>query len=543
MRQGFVCSAFTTNFDLLIEQALRAEGMKRPRDYTRLAELSDFASFPDPHDRPQLVKVHGSIDRPGSVAATIRAVASRQFGSEQAQLLRSLFAGPRSKVVLVLGYSGSDKFDIMPQIAAIEEPRASIVLVTHMAGADLPGAVVRTSASLGDSHQWKSAGPVTEIQIDTDLFLEKLAHELLGKSYGLERRATRWHARVDRWATELLGSGSTAVDRILGRLFEEMGDIRRSASYFDKGLSRVSEGTDLAAYSRLHKDRGRIANLTGDYRAAIRHGRKALSGSRRLHDRAAMAGDLGNLGLAFYNLGRTSQATRLHRRAWYLAKLARAEQIRANQLGNIGLAYRSVGRYRRSAACHALSVRLNARLGSVRQQAAQLANLGLCSTYVGDLAAAERYHEQALHILEDVGDLRRVAVQKGSLGTLRQKQFDFVGALRLFREALAGARRADDLRSIINQLNSIAEIAIETGRPCRALVAAKRALIFAEQSGHLYSVGMANVTVGRACLALGDASTAERHADAALVLLEGLVPPEHPYRRAAHLLRTESAAQ
>lgn len=541
MRQGYLRSAFTTNFDLLIERALLAEGMARSKDYRRLVNLRDFGNYPDPCGRPELVKVHGSIDHAGSVAATIRAVASRRYGREQADLLRALF-GEAGKVVLVLGYSGSDKFDVMPQIATVPPPRAAIILITHIPNVDLPNAVICAGAALSDDHPWKGAGPITEVRIDTDLLLQRIALEVLGRDYGFERRATRWPRRVERWTKDLLEAGLPAAERIVGRLFEEMGDIRRSAYYYDKALAGITGDGGLAGIARLHKDRGRVANLTGDYRAAVRHGRWALSGSRRLNDLPSVAGDLGNLGLAFYNLGRTPQAIRLHRRAWRLAKRAGAEQVRANQLGNIGLAYRSAGRFRRAAACHALSVELNRKLGSVRQQAAQLANLGLCCTYLGDLAAAERFHEEGLRIFEMVGDLRRVAVQKGSLGTLRQKQRDYRGALRLFRDSLAGARRADDVRSMINQLNSISEIALEFGRPCRALIASRRALTLAEKSGHLYSMGMVNVTAGRARLALGEPGHAGRHADTALALLEQLVPPDHPYRRAAERLKRESMA-
>lgn len=543
VRRGYLRSVFTTNFDLLLERAFAGEGLRRGADYKRLVRLSEFAAYPDRTGCPQLVKIHGSADHPDSLAATIRAVASRQFSVEQTRLLRALFAGDKRRTILVIGYSGSDKFDIMPQLAALPEPRASILVVTHLPGASIANAIVRTNASLPEGNNWKSAGPITEIQIDTDLLLAQLSQALIGEAYQRERLATRWRGRVDRWVAELARSGPARSIRVVGRLFEEMGDIRRSADYFDRGLTEVSEGSDPEGYFQLHRDRGRVANLTGDYRQAIVHGRKALSGSRKLRNAAAMAGDLGNLGLAFYNLGRTAQAIRLHRRGWYVAKSACAEQTRANQLGNIGLAYRSVGRYARSASCHALSIRLNRSLGSVRQEAGQLANLGLCCTYQGDIPAAERYHSEALHLLEMVGDVRRAAVQKGSLGTLRQKQGDHIGAVRLFREALAGARKAEDRRSIINQLNSIAETALETAKPRRALVLAERALLLARLTEHRYSIGVLNVTVARARKAIGDDKVARRHALDARELLSELVNPDHPYRQAADSLLAGGAGR
>lgn len=178
VRQGYLRSVFTTNFDLLLERAFAAEGLRRGADYKRLVRVSEFEAYPDRTGCPQLIKVHGSADYPDSVAATIRAVASRQSSVKQARLLRALFAGDKRRTLLVIGYSGSDKFDIMPQLAAVPEPRASILVVTHLPGASIANAIVRTNATLPEGNNWKSAGPVTEIQIDTDLLLAQLSQTL-----------------------------------------------------------------------------------------------------------------------------------------------------------------------------------------------------------------------------------------------------------------------------------------------------------------------------------------------------------------------------
>lgn len=531
--RGYLGTICTTNFDLLLERALAAEGLRNRRDYARIYKASEFASFSENSDRPHLIKIHGSIDHPETIAAMISSVAARLVLPEQSNLMSRLFSGESDKGIIVIGYSGSDKFDLTPQLRAVRENYKAVVLVRHVPDVGIPDAIVSPIAKEKPRSPWAFMDCALELSIDANLLVKFLWNKLLEGSHELRYQKTHWRKYISQWSAELNRVGTSNPHRTVGRLFEEIGDMTKSSTYFNGALELATQHGDSTAMYKSHGDLGRVANLRADYYSAIAHGRRALSGARQQNNTSRIAAELGNLGLAFYHLGRYRRAVSLHRRSWYLARKIGAQQIRANQLGNMGLVYRSLGRYKRSAGCHLASVRLNHARGNIRQEAGQLGNLGLCFKYLGDLDTSESYHNQALTILEDVGNLRGVAIEKGSLGTIRQQKHDYRSALQLFRAALAGARQANDRRSVINQLNSIAEVLLSEGKRKRAATVAFEALQIAIQTGHRYSEGMTNVTVARCCVELGDIPSALDHAEKAATLMENLVPNNHPYRKAA----------
>lgn len=110
-RRGAV---ITTNFDMMIEQALDAGAI--PYDRGTLGCSSKDAI---------LFKIHGSIDNPASLALTIDQVGAG-LGPERT---RSLHKVIRGRVVLVLGYSGNDQLDILPALRA--GPYDRIVWLVH----------------------------------------------------------------------------------------------------------------------------------------------------------------------------------------------------------------------------------------------------------------------------------------------------------------------------------------------------------------------------------------------------------------------------
>jgi hypothetical protein len=77
VRRRWVTTVCTTNFDTLIEAALAGAGLSEERDYVVLRASSDFAAFDWDDARPRLLKMHGSIDSPGTLAISLRDVSSR----------------------------------------------------------------------------------------------------------------------------------------------------------------------------------------------------------------------------------------------------------------------------------------------------------------------------------------------------------------------------------------------------------------------------------------------------------------------------------
>jgi len=102
---GDGCAVITTNFDLLIERAAAHLGV----------------------DASPLFKIHGSIDDPDSLMLTIDQI-NDGLSHDRTARLHDL---TRDRTLLVLGYSGLDQLDIMPELKRCDYRR--VLWINHRA--------------------------------------------------------------------------------------------------------------------------------------------------------------------------------------------------------------------------------------------------------------------------------------------------------------------------------------------------------------------------------------------------------------------------
>ncbi len=122
---------FTTNFDSLIEDAarrlaIRCSPVVSDRDYSLYRRRPE--SFPNP-----LFKLHGSLlgrqDRSQPIAATFQAVVDETtVNPTKWNVVNSLLQG---RSLVVVGYSGSDDFDVMPTISQGGGPGCQLLWIQH----------------------------------------------------------------------------------------------------------------------------------------------------------------------------------------------------------------------------------------------------------------------------------------------------------------------------------------------------------------------------------------------------------------------------
>lgn len=127
MASGRASHVITTNFDNLIERALgphrSAPGVAYGwEDVPRLADCAG----------PRLLKVHGSfVDVHGADIATrtVRTTIDGIFASARAEHLAAAARRLPDVTVLVVGYSGRDRLDVMPFLASL--PGGRVIWVHH----------------------------------------------------------------------------------------------------------------------------------------------------------------------------------------------------------------------------------------------------------------------------------------------------------------------------------------------------------------------------------------------------------------------------
>ncbi|MGB2986185.1 MAG: SIR2 family protein [Phycisphaerae bacterium] len=132
MTEGHALLVVTTNFDLLIERALSELDWHQGIDYGLVTDpeaAHRLLSLQGP--RPSLLKIHGSVDSPARLGVTLRAISSREHLQRIFPLVQLVFSTGVHRQVLVLGYSCSDVFDILPAVHQIEGEKKMICLIDH----------------------------------------------------------------------------------------------------------------------------------------------------------------------------------------------------------------------------------------------------------------------------------------------------------------------------------------------------------------------------------------------------------------------------
>lgn len=135
IKNGYLETVFTTNFDLLIEKALKNEGLEN-KDFELYYNEQQFAELNfsncDIEDKTiRMFKIHGTITNPESIRTTMKLLTNESFSHKRKNIIEHLFSSGKHKKVLIMGYSCSDYYDIIPQIESIERNPKEIILIDH----------------------------------------------------------------------------------------------------------------------------------------------------------------------------------------------------------------------------------------------------------------------------------------------------------------------------------------------------------------------------------------------------------------------------
>lgn len=173
--KGIVNEVYTTNFDLLIEKALHQHGFQKNKDYVVLCQEKDFVNIED-CKLPKLIKLHGSADNYSSIRIVLKEISQERNVEYRRNAVKKMVSGENEDCLLVLGYSFSDVFDIVPSLEELHELHCKIVIVEHTSQSET------TVNELGKNWPRQSNGLYTGLKIQGDT--DKVVSEIIN-SYNL----------------------------------------------------------------------------------------------------------------------------------------------------------------------------------------------------------------------------------------------------------------------------------------------------------------------------------------------------------------------
>jgi tetratricopeptide (TPR) repeat protein len=307
-------------------------------------------------------------------------------------------------------------------------------------------------------------------------------------------------------------------------------NVLRGLALFDLEWANIQAGqTWAAAQAEANPDAARLCSAypaAAAYCLDLRlHPRQWIEwleagarAARRLGDKAAEGADLGNLGLAYDDLGEPRQAVEYYHQALAIAREIGDRRSEGNALGNLGGAYYALGDAHRAIEYYEQQLVITREIGDRRGEGNALGNLGAAYAALGQPRRAIEYYEQALAIHRDIGDRRGEGADLGNLSLAYWSLDEPRRAIEYYEQALTISRDIGDRRGEGADLGNLGAAYTALGQPRRAIEYHEQALAIAHEIGDRRNEGNWLGNLGTAYYALGEPHRAIEHYEQALAI-------------------------
>jgi len=306
-------------------------------------------------------------------------------------------------------------------------------------------------------------------------------------------------------------------------------NILAGLAQFDRERANVEAGQAWAAAHASDPAAARLCNAypdAGAYvidlrlhpRAQIAWLEAALTANQAVGDREGEGVHLGNLGLAWADLGEPHRAIEYHEQALMIDREIGDRRGEGNDLGNLGIAYKDLGEPRRAIEYHEQALVVMREIGDKRAEGSILGNLGTAYRNLGEPRRAIDYYEQQLTIAREIGDRRGEGNALGSLGLAWTDLGEPRRAIDYYEQRLVIAREIGDRRGEGNALGNLGIAYLTLGEPHRAIDYYEQRLVIAREIGDRRGEGAALGNLGIAYKDLGEPRRAIEYHEQALVI-------------------------
>lgn len=260
-------------------------------------------------------------------------------------------------------------------------------------------------------------------------------------------------------------------------------------------------------------------------RERIRWLEEGLRAARQLENRRSEGYHLGNLGLAYADLGEMRQAIKYHEEALRCFRKIGDRRGVGTWLGNLGAAYDSLGEARKAIEAYQQALAIAREEGDRRGEGAWLGNLGLAHAALGERHRAIELYEQYLAIAREIGDRHGEGIVLGNLGNVYAELREERKAIGLYEQSLVISREIGDRRGEGKALGNLGNAHVSLGDAYTAMGFYEQALVIARETGDRPGEGTALWNIAIILASLGRRAEAIAHAQASLDIKAAIEDP------------------
>jgi len=401
-------SVVTTNFDHLIENAFISGNIPYHTYYSD----KEIANVNWSSDKIPIIKLHGDISDFKSLAITIRRVASQTLITNREKIIEEVFTHQNSDVVIVMGYSCSDQFDIIPTITSLEDKNKRVIFVDH---ASIPDSEIQITSlnEVSSNHAFYGFNGI-KLKCNTDHFVEEIWDVLLEtKIPQINRSKSTWKQKLDKWIEETVLKYSSGIKFYVASLLLQKSDSYKLSNHnAQKYLNKNPDSDLINDVFQLIGENYRELNEKNESEKWLN---KILDQS---NDKKQLSRAHRSLGILQLDRNNNSEAINFFERALEYSEEFYGkdsdEEFRGKCYGNIGIAYKKKGTRKslnKSVENHERALKIADQIGDVKSKNRTLGNIGI--TY-SDFAL--NYYNEALDIAKNLNDKKHEAIWSINIG-------------------------------------------------------------------------------------------------------------------------------
>jgi tetratricopeptide (TPR) repeat protein len=474
----------TTNFDFLIEHALLRAGVDR-RNVIPVITQGDYLQFDDPQrlaaeGKYLVVKVHGSTrnvitneNTRESLIATIQAfgvgkegVSVFQVEPFKQRLLESLFF---DRTLVVLGYSGSDDFDVVPTLAQLRHLR-KIVWINHARADAFPQL---TEVTANDAKEPARATRVERI-------LSNIQRGTGAQVYRVDMNTSSF--------TRLFITAPASNDQAFSLT---------PTTWLE---AQVAEPSELHRHIFAYK----IYHQRERYLDALLQCFAILEIADEIHNEEVKADFLSNIGALYQSQNDYPQAIKAFEKSLKIVDSLRLSKAQAVVRSNLASLYFEQKQYENALHEYMQLVPILERESRSAFQGVAFSNLGTALVQAGRWEEALRYLRQALDTFDHLGDLLHKATVLSSIAHAHANQKDFGEADRYWSTALDLYTQLSDYAGQELTILSMARSLSVRGKHRAALALLRKGYPIVQQRPWSRLTADYNGTIADAYLSLGE---------------------------------------
>jgi tetratricopeptide (TPR) repeat protein len=347
-----------------------------------------------------------------------------------------------------------------------------------------------------------------------------------------QKRFATHYRDVLATAGELYSEGGEALLRALALFDLEWGNIQ--AGHTSVAAQADAADADVARLGMTYSNSGvHVLELRQHPRERIRWLEIALAAARRLRHREGEGVTLGNLGLAYADLGEAHRAIELYEKALLIVRDIGNRRGEGIILGNLGSAYAVLGETRRAIQFYEQHLNIARELGDRTGEGNALDNLGLAYADLGEIRRAIQFYQQQLDVVHEIGDRRGEGNALGNLGNVYMILGETRRAIPFYEQYLTIAREIGDRRSEGNALGNLGNAYLILGETRRSIQFYEKTMLIHREIGDRRGEGYDLLNMSGALNQLGERAQAMLHTEQALTIFEQIEDPNAAKVRAA----------